>query len=174
MAPRYREAKRKAAELLSLAKVKSAPVKVDKLAKILNATIHYEKLDDEISGMVTRTGNGTAVIGVNTFHPPVRQRFTIAHEIGHLVLHEELLHIDRKFPIALRDTTASLGTDSNEIEANQFAAELLMPSALLEADVQALMAKGVDPDDAVTKLALKYDVSSQAMAIRLTNLGFLS
>lgn len=174
MAPRYREAKRKAEELLNLAKVKSAPVDVERLAKLVRARIHYEKLDDAISGMVTRTEDGAAVIGVNTFHSPVRQRFTIAHEIGHLLLHEELLHIDRKFPIALRSATASMGTDSNEIEANQFAAELLMPGFLLQADVHALMEEGVEPEDAVDTLASEYEVSSQAMTIRLTNLGVLS
>jgi Zn-dependent peptidase ImmA (M78 family) len=174
MAPRYKEARRKAVELLKLGKTKSAPINVEKLAKIVQAKIHYEPLDDQISGLVTRTEDGTAIIGVNASHAPTRQRFTIAHEIGHLLLHEELLHIDRRFPIALRSATASMGIDSDEIEANQFAAELLMPAELIEKDVDRLLDNGVDIEAAVAELADEYNVSQQAMTIRLNSLGFLS
>jgi Zn-dependent peptidase ImmA (M78 family) len=174
MAPRYKEAKLKAEELLKSGKVKSAPVDVERLAKVVSAKIHYEPLENEISGMVTRTEDGAALIGVNESHHPNRQRFTIAHEIGHLLLHDDqLLHIDRTFPIALRSTTASLGTDAMEIEANQFAAELLMPTELVRKDVDKLLNK-VEPEKAVEDLAAKYKVSVQAMTIRLNVLGFLS
>jgi Zn-dependent peptidase ImmA (M78 family) len=174
MAPRYKEARRKAVELLKLGKTKSAPVNVEKLAKLVQAKIHYEPLDDQISGLVTRTEDGTANIGVNKLHASTRQRFTIAHEIGHLLLHEELLHVDQIFPLALRSATASMGTDSGEIEANQFAAELLMPAEPIEKDVDSLLDSGIDIEKAVEGLAKDYKVSPQAMTIRLSSLGFLS
>jgi len=174
MAPRFKHAKLKAEELLTAGKVKSAPVDVERLASMVQAKIHYEPLEDEISGLVTRTEDGAALIGVNKSHHPNRQRFTIAHEIGHLLLHDhELLHIDRAFPIALRDANASLGTDAVEIEANQFAAELLMPTELIQKDVKKLLNK-VEPEEATEQLAAKYKVSVQAITIRLTALGFLS
>jgi Zn-dependent peptidase ImmA (M78 family) len=172
MKPRYESARKRATELLRKGKVRTAPVDVTKLAMLAHATIHYEALDNQISGMVTRGIDGAALIGVNASHPITRQRFTIAHEIGHLLLHDDILHIDKKFPIALRSETASLGIDTKEIEANQFAAELLIPTEFLRSDVKKLHVEEIE--DAIRELADKYRVSVQAMTIRLTSLGVLS
>ncbi len=172
--PRFNAARKKASEVLREAKVKRAPIDLVRIATMLGAAIHYEPLQNEISGMVTRTSNGTAVIGVNSLHAKTRQRFSIAHEIGHLVLHEdEMLHVDSKYQIALRSPQSSMGTDAKEVEANQFAAELLMPKELIEKDVNELMGD-LEIEDAVCELADKYQVSEQAMTIRLSTLGFLS
>jgi Zn-dependent peptidase ImmA (M78 family) len=173
-APRFSTARRKANEVLRQAKVKRVPVDLSNIATLVGATIHYEPLDNEISGMVTRINAGFAVIGVNSLHAKTRQRFSIAHEIGHLVLHQdEMLHIDSKYQIALRSAQSSMGTDAKEIEANQFAAELLMPREMIEKDVDDLIGQ-LEIEDAVSELAAKYEVSEQAMTIRLTTLGFLS
>ena len=68
-----------------------------------------------------------------------RQRFTIAHEIGHFLLHtDEDVHIDEKRPIGRRDDLSSQAVDACEIEANQFAAELLMPESLVREFVRNL------------------------------------
>src|SRR6202030_4863019 len=75
------------------------------------------------------------ISGVNSLQHPNRQRFTIAHECGHLVLHRDLIthvvHIDKKFPVLRRDDKSATGSERIEIQANQFAAELTMPRALL-------------------------------------------
>ena len=114
--------------------------------------------------------DGEAIIGVNSLHHPNRQRFTIAHEIGHLVLHRDLLlegvHVDKEFKLN-RNEDSSTGTNLQEVEANQFASELLMPERLIE---EALQGKGVDIDDEdglVTELAKKFRVSTGAMKLRL-------
>ncbi len=122
--------------------------------------------------MVYRNSDGTAVIGVNPTDSPNRQRFTIAHELGHLILHVESdLHIDERFPIGLRSGISAMAVDDNEIEANQFAAELLMPAEMITRDVELLVR--LDVDKAISRLAKKYQVSTEAMSIRLSTLGFV-
>jgi Zn-dependent peptidase ImmA (M78 family) len=126
----------------------------------------------EISGIVHRNSDGSAVIGVNSSHPIQRQRFTIAHEIGHLLLHaDEKLHVDKNFPIGLRDATSGKSVNENEIEANQFAAALLMPRDLIAEDIKPFIGKDVLL--AIRKLAKKYKVSEQAMSIRLSSLHYV-
>src|SRR5689334_2388583 len=107
--PRITAAQRKAIEFLKQAKIRSAPVPVERLARLLNAEIHLEPFAGELYGMVHKNADGKAVIGVNSLDAPTRRRFTIAHEIGHLLLHsDEHLHIDEKFPIRLqRDEKSS-------------------------------------------------------------------
>src|SRR3954470_4270018 len=71
---------------------------------------------------------GRYIIGINSSHPETRKRFTIAHEMGHLVLHQlDQVHVDKQFLVKLRDDISSQAIDPHEIEANAFAAALLMP-----------------------------------------------
>jgi Zn-dependent peptidase ImmA (M78 family) len=173
MAPRFTLARRKAIELLELSKVKKAPVPVEKLAELAGASVTLEPFAGELYGMVHRKSDGTAVIGVNSLDAPNRRRFTIAHEIGHLLLHkDESLHVDEKFPIGLRSELSGMAVDENEIEANQFAAELLMPVSFLKRDLENLP-DDIEADAAIERLAKQYRVSTQAMTIRLTALDVL-
>jgi Zn-dependent peptidase ImmA (M78 family) len=167
-------ARRKARELLAAAKIKEAPVPVERLARLVGARIHYEPFDGQVSGMVHRRPDRVAIIGVNSTHSIVRQRFTIAHELGHLILHkDENLHVDEKSPIGFRNEESSRATKDTEIEANQFAAELLMPVDLLAKEIKSLP-DDMDAEDAVSELANRFQVSEQAMTLRLTRLGVLA
>jgi Zn-dependent peptidase ImmA (M78 family) len=95
---------------------------------------------------------------------PNRQRFTIAHELGHLLLHKDEVHIDRAF----RNSISSQAIDANEIEANRFAAELLMPFHLLKnEDISNI---DVEDESSLRDLARKFKVSLQAMTLRVTNI----
>ena len=124
--------------------------------------------------MVHRQADGVVIIGVNSSHSIGRQRFTTAHELGHLILHkDENLHVDERSPIGFRNEESSLATKDVEIEANQFAAELLMPAELLEKEIAALP-DDIEAEDAVVLLADRFQVSEQAMTIRLTSLGVLA
>jgi len=108
---------------------------------------------------------------VNQSQAQSRQRFTIAHELGHALLHEgEELHVDKDFRINFRDVVSSLATNVEEIESNTFAAWLLMPSRLL---IRQIRSEHLDIDDGeeVEKLAGRYQVSAQAMTYRLANLA---
>src|SRR5690606_34680315 len=82
--------------------------------------------DDEVSGVLLREPNRTTII-VNARNAPARQRFTIAHEIGHYKLHRGAVYLDGRTRVNLRDGLSSTATDREEIEANAFAAALLMP-----------------------------------------------
>jgi Zn-dependent peptidase ImmA (M78 family) len=172
MRPRYTIARRKARELLLEGKVETPPVPVEQLAALVGATIRYEPFAGELSGMVHRSASGV-IIGVNSMHAKTRRRFTIAHELGHFLLHRnEELHIDERFPIGFRSELSSKALDAAEIEANQFAAELLMPTALIADHVRSLP-RNMDIETAVSRLAHRYEVSEQAMTIRLSALGLL-
>lgn len=173
MAIRWSLTKKMANELLDNGCVKSAPIPVERLASLVGATIRYRPLDNDLSGMVQRNDDKTAIIGINSSHADVRKRFSIAHEIGHLVLHDENLHIDENVSSAVqfRNEYSSLGVDDIEIEANQFAAEILMPEQMLLKDVEKY--KDNSPETVIEELANLYDVSIQSMTIRLTRLGVI-
>lgn len=157
--------------------VRAPPVPVDRIAKGLGAQLRFSPLDEELSGMIYISG-GTPIIGVNSLHPPNRQRFSIAHEIAHLVLHGQLIygkvHVDKEFQVPLgrlnRDETSTLGTDKIEIDANQFAAELLMPKAWFEAAL-ASRSFDIDNEGPLDDLAKKFRVSRQALDFRIRNLA---
>ena len=160
--------RRESQRLLSGANVEDPPVSVDAIARSVGARVVLEALDTDLSG-VLHIVDGTPLIGVNSSHSKTRQRFTIAHELGHLTLHGEQTFVDRRF-VFLRDQRAASGSDREEIQANMFAAELLMPQAWLSSDIGE---DGFDfgDDDALGELARRYGVSQSAMAFRLVNLG---
>jgi Zn-dependent peptidase ImmA (M78 family) len=157
-----------ATDLLKSLNIRSSPVPVDKIAKAMGVQLKFSPLDDELSGMIF-IKDGTPIIGVNALHHSNRQRFTIAHEIGHLVMHRNILenevHVDKQFKILMRDGLAATGTDLIEIQANQFAAELLLPSFLLD----TLLSKEFDIDDEgpLDALAKKFKVSKQMLEYRI-------
>lgn len=151
-------------ELLERAGVESAPVPVERLAELCGALVLYEEFPDELSGLVFAERDG-AVIGINAGHHANRRRFSIAHELGHLIFghhrtgSEQQLHID---------INVDQGSPPNydwrdERSANDFAAELLMPRKF----VAAAHKPGVDPRG----LAEQFQVSQIAMSYRLANLG---
>jgi len=166
---RFKEIRKSVGELLEQARVRRPPVPVEKIAVGLGLTIRYAPADEVLSGALIRRGK-EVIIGVNSRHHPNRRRFTIAHELGHYRLHRGVgFHIDEDFRVNLRDEDSSKGVSWEEVEANRFAAELLMPTPFLFQDVEKF--KNIDKQ-AVQNLARRYRVSSQSMEIRLANLGF--
>jgi Zn-dependent peptidase ImmA (M78 family) len=154
--------------------VRAPAVPVDRIAKSLGAQLRFSPLDDELSGMIF-VKEGTPIIGVNSLHHPNRQRFTIAHEVAHLVLHKKMIttsvHVDKQFPMLLRGSTASLGTDEIEIEANNFAARLLIPKFLLDEALVDLPFGDIDDDAPMEALAKKFRVSRKMLEFRIANLS---
>ena len=82
------------------------------------------------------------------------------------------MHVDRGNFISQRGPRSSTGTDVQEIEANQFATSLLMPSRLVSDYVKKLGVREL-LDFQVAGMARAFNVSEQAMTIRLTSLGLL-
>jgi Zn-dependent peptidase ImmA (M78 family) len=121
------------------------------------------ELSPGFAGCCWRDGAGT-VLWVNGADPPVRQRFTLAHEIGH----NRCGH-DASVPAESFETLSGKTTDSREIQANAFAAELLAPAAGVRAAV-----KGEPSLETVVKLAYRYGISTIAALYRLNTLELIS
>ena len=173
MAVRRRKIRAMVSALLDENGIAEAPVPVSQIAKAKGARIYVDSLEGDLSGFLYRD-KAQAVIGVNTSHAPARQHFTIAHELGHLLLHDqEQLHVDHEFRVRLRSDVSSQGTDEAEQEANYFAASLLMPREFLERDLANEEYVDLLDDDFLHGLARKYGVSAQALAIRLKTLGYI-
>jgi uncharacterized protein DUF955 len=98
----------RAQKLLANLGFREIPVPADRIARSLGARLCYSPLDQELSGFVF-IKNGVPIIGVNSLHHPNRQRFTIAHELGHLQLHPEFItttvHVDKQFTESVGSVT---------------------------------------------------------------------
>ena len=164
-------ARQAAQALLKQHRVTRPPVPIGRIAKSLGVRVEYAPLDSELSGLA-HIRDGVSIVGINALHAPNRQRFTLAHELAHVRLHRRELvnavHVDRGS--LRRDALAAAGLDPIEIEANAFAAELLMPTDFL---TSALQGRSVDLEDdrAVLALAKRFRVSDAAMRYRLSSLG---
>jgi Zn-dependent peptidase ImmA (M78 family) len=168
-------ARNAAEKLVERLEVQAPPVDVESIASLLDLRIVTEDLGDDISGLLV-SRDGSASIAVRRSDPPNRRRFTIAHEIGHFVLRHhvqrnELVHADRHEQVIYRSPRASEGLDPVEVQANQFAASLLMPARFVRERVDKVQ-KPLSEGD-VKALANEFKVSEQAMTIRLTTLGLL-
>lgn len=149
----------------------SVPVDVIDIAHKHGMTLRYQPLEASVSGVLV-IKDGRPTIGINQTHHLNRQRFTIAHELGHYLLHRDTssVFVDAVY---FRDEESSEGTKLQEIEANAFAAELLLPEVTLREQFghQPI----ADADDAlIRRLAARFEVSAQALTIRLTTLGLIA
>jgi Zn-dependent peptidase ImmA (M78 family) len=176
MATGKANAEKEARAILRDAEVIAPPVPVARIATDLGIELSYRPLQGDISGILRREA-GRVVVGVNSLDSPSRQRFTIAHELGHFRLHEgyEVI-VDKLVRVNLRVTPGGpLATPEEERDANYFAAELLMPERLLKARAKVLVGQQtiMSGDWLVEELAGEFDVSRQAMLYRLVNLGLL-
>jgi Zn-dependent peptidase ImmA (M78 family) len=159
--------------LLHNTQISEPPVPVEVIAHALDLKICLEPFEGDISGCTIRKAD-KAVIGVNSLHHPNRQRFTIAHEIGHFLLHKgEEIIVDRNFRVSFRDGDSGKAEKPEEIEANYFAAELLMPADFLIGDLQDKLID-IEDDALVKEVAERYRVSPQALNYRLLNLKYLT
>jgi Zn-dependent peptidase ImmA (M78 family) len=165
------EIKKKVEGLLLKFKIENPPVPVEQVAKKLGVLLCPLPADEEISGALVRK-DGHVVIAINPTHHRNRQRFTIAHELGHYFFHSGMEeHVDRDFRVNWRRVVDSNpGIDWVEITANRFAAELLMPTRFMKSDLDKI---GTIDKRAVTLFAVRYKVSPEAMKIRLSNLGIV-
>lgn len=158
--------------LLEEHKITKAPVSVEGIAKKTDIFVQYLDLKDDVSGFSYHK-DGKKMVGVNANESELRQRFTLAHELGHLHLGIEDLHYDQSSGIQFRSELASTGVDKTEIAANFFAAELLMPEVFLAADLKKVTTNKKNAEDVVSELARMYSVSEQAMNVRLASLGYM-
>lgn|SRR2546422_8081285 len=170
------QARSQAEALVEKLGISTAPVDVEDVARRLGLRVLYEDLGEDVSGVLITSKDGANVI-VQSSDPKNRQRFTIAHEIAHFHLGHQFpegkhVHVDKGNFYRSRNSLSSAGLDSKEIEANQFAASLLMPANMVRVQVRSLRARPL-LDHHVAQLAKRFGVSEHAMTIRLTRLGLL-
>jgi Zn-dependent peptidase ImmA (M78 family) len=161
------EAVRQAKAVLARSKSDRLPIPVEDIARDHGVAVKHLALDDELSGM-SFIKDGISIIVVNSGHHPNRQRFTIAHELGHHILHKNYLldnvHVDK---VIYRNQKSSDGVHLKEIQANAFAAELLMPASKVKQYIHV----DINDEAEVAAVAKVFKVSTAAMTIRLNNLG---
>jgi len=138
-----------------------APVDVVAIASDLGINVWADSFPDSISGKIFRDPMNGGTTGfsivVNESHSFVRQRFTVAHEIAHFVLHRRKLESGDLIDDAMYRSGL---TSKEETAANRLAADILMPLPL----IRKLLDAGIrDPKS----LASRLQVSLPAMRIRL-------
>lgn len=151
--PRKAVSKKLAQDLIKEAGIKEVPVSLQKVIDYLQTKysldVHRVNFGNTVSGLMVRIKNldsEYASIGFNQNQPWCRRRFTICHEIGHLLMEHE----------------CKPGENTNEEkEADCFAAELLMPKKFLRSDFPKIKN--------IKELAKLYRVSEQAMSIKIMN-----
>lgn len=143
-------------------------VRLADLAKALGVSIKSATLAPGISGEIRPRDGGGFVIRVNRHDPSKRQRFTVAHEISHFLLHSDHIGNGISDDVLYRSSLS----DRREAQANRLAADILMPDNLIREQVGAAQEKGVG--DIVLFLAEEFSVSEAAMRIKLENLGVLN
>lgn len=158
-----------ARDLLAEVGISQPPVDVRTIAIRLGLQVVETPLPDDVSGMLIRDAY-TVTVGLSRGQHERRKRFTLAHELGHLRLHRgRPLIVDSSIRVNMRDATSARATDREEMEANRFAAALLMPEEMVFDAVSQATASG--PTQVQRELAALFDVSAEAMGYRLINLG---
>lgn len=161
--------------ILSNFKIKQAPTPVEEIAHKLNINVIEYNLGDSASGVLF-INKEMATIGYNPQDPIARRRFTIAHELGHYIMHRDFnnLFVDKDFMIKkFRNSNSSYTAKEyrQEQEANAFAAALLMPKHLIEVEMVKEDIYDLNEMELITQLAKKFQVSIAAISFRLANLN---
>ncbi|MFN7599017.1 MAG: ImmA/IrrE family metallo-endopeptidase [Cereibacter sp.] len=139
------------------------PVKLGAIADRLGVKVLLSTLPRGTSGQIGKE-NGNFVIRINRHEAKHRQRFTLAHELAHYLLHRERIEADGEWSenVLLRAPNQPIQI---EYEANRLASDLVIPSHLLAqatADYTGPMTSEVIED-----LARRFGVSTAAMEIKL-------
>ena len=162
----------KAMKLLQQSEALALPVNLNRVVERLGLSLNEKPLENEYSGFLAVKEK---TIVINLRHPPARRRFTIAHEIGHYQLHRRSEDIPVFIDRAVYHRKESVaGVDhSMEMQANAYAAGLLMPEALLDAYLEKHPTLDLEKPADIKALAEDFEVSRPAMEFRLINLGFV-
>lgn len=165
---------RKTEEFISAYNLNSSrlPIPIRELIEKLGVTVIEHDFDNNISGVLSINGQNKS-IGINKSEGEQRKRFTLAHELGHLILHQEKgnLFMDS---ILFRKTGDGYTKKEEKIEreANFFAANILMPANRVREELRNVTLDFIE-DTSIENLAEKFGVSVSAMNYRLINLGII-
>lgn len=167
---------KKARTILEKFDLLELPVDPLKLANIENIDVYnanFKKIgkEDYVLGAIKKDENKKISIYVNEKDTYNRRRFTIAHELGHFYLG----HLNESTnQIVELERNAGYNTSNNiEVEANQFAAALLMEKNAVTENFRILKNANCTIDYTTSTLSDLFGVSQQAMKYRLKNLGLI-
>lgn len=165
-----RKGEKVASDLLARMPSIALPVPIKSIAAAEGCTVRSTLLEDDLSGMAFIKDEQKFIV-YNASHHPNRQRFTIAHELGHHLMDYRMLahsvHVDRG--VLRRDRLSSDGIDDIEIAANAFAASVLMPEHLVRKACPSSI--DLENDRVVGQLAQQFAVSHAAFTNRVLNLS---
>lgn len=181
MIPVNEKAEAKAHEMLERANAMTRPVDLKPILDKLKLELRLNPMGNGYSGYLAIDKR---VLVVNRSHPPVWRRFTIAHEIGHYDLHRRERDAAEVFvnrtdyfrgeqkEVYFRSSRFGAADLRMEVEANAYAAGLLMPEKLLEQYLEQNAGK-IDllKPEGAKRVAQAFNVSRLAMGYRLSNLG---
>ena len=136
------------------------PIKVGSIAQKLGITIKRATLAAGISGEI-KLIDGKCIVRVNRHDVKTRQRFTVAHEIAHFLLHRELIGDGITDDILYRSTLS----DTLEAQANRLAADIVMPWGLIKNYLD--QNPGLRTEQKIERLADLAELSTTAIKIRL-------
>lgn len=143
---------------------KEPPVSVSRIAEALGLRVIQRPLGSSVSAMIQRDtvrgGRSDFVIYLNANEPTVRQRFSLAHEIAHFVLHRDLIETGITDDTMYRSAELS---SYYETQANRLAADILMPVRLVKDAARTTRD--------VAALASAFGVSKTSMEIRMRGLN---
>ncbi len=141
--------------------LQTAPLDVESLIQVLDIELKKEPLDRETSGMLQFI-DSQWTITVNSLHHYTRQRFTMAHELAHYILHRDS-NSEFTDAILLRNGNRT----PMEYEADDFAGELLMPSDMFLSFIK-------EEAKSVESIAAHFEVSPLAVRFRAKKLNLLN
>lgn len=156
----------KAKELLQKHGLYTVPVDPIKLAESLDVEVYETNFKDEnLSGVISKNNEKVVILTADD-ECYNRTRFTVAHELGHLTLH---MNENEVFEEYQRGNKRS----KEEVEANSFAAALLMPIEYVNKYFEGLEESELSDYDKVGILCNIFKVSDSSMMYRLINLGLI-
>ncbi len=133
MAADFKRAEQAALQILEEYRISAPPIDPEEIAEKMGVNVTYAKFGEpyrnEVSGFISFSDNGSAEIVINSDISVNRKIFTIAHELGHYVLHREWAKSDNYVLPRVNDYNE--GKPDEEREADAFAANLLVPEGLL-------------------------------------------
>ena len=142
----------------------TSPVKIGAIAKEFGLTVKRSTLKPGISGSIREDGS-EVVIKINRHDSEQRQRFTLAHEIAHFLLHRD------KIGDGIEDTMLFRSALSNDLEAeaNRLAADIVMPFSLIK---KLALPSSMRFEERVEETSKMLNISIPAIEIRLGKKGF--
>lgn len=152
-----------------------APFPYDKILKDRNdLEIFFVDFGEDDASGVSLFKNQTFSILINISKPETRQHFALGHALGHYFLHADIIRksegiVDGESELAnaaYRRHFDDKDAERIEVEANNFAASLLMPTDLVR--------RAWEATESIEKCAVIFKVSVVSMSIRLTQLGLVS